>query len=81
MKTILINKKQNINIDIGDILSFVSNKKEVKVNLKNWTTIISDRKMMDLISEFNIKRKGGDIDNMSKQPVKKGTKKGTKKGK
>lgn len=77
MCKILINKSKNIYIDIKDILSIVYIKKnKTIVNLKNWKSIAADRQFIELIKEFNIKKKGGDKDNMAKKPVKKGTKRG-----
>jgi len=58
-----------------DILSITYNKKVV-VNLMNWKQIISDRKWIELLNDFNCLRKGGNKNNMGKKPTKKGTKKG-----
>ena len=76
MCKILINKNKSIYVDVKDILSIIYNKKVI-VNLINWKEIISDRRWIELLNDFNCLRKGGNINNMGKKkPVKKGTKKG-----
>lgn len=77
MSNILINKNKQIYVNAKDILDFIWNKNnEIKVTLYNFDVIVSDRDWSELINEFNIKRKGGNKNNMAKKPVKKGTKKG-----
>ena len=75
MCKILINKNKNIYVDVKDILSIIYNKKVI-VNLINWKEIISDRRWIELLNDFNCLRKGGNKNNMGKKPTKKGTKKG-----
>lgn len=83
MSKILINKKKQKYINVKDILSFdyvlqdnSYKPGEIKIRLKNWKLITSDRKIEELFLDYYSNTKGGINDNMAKKPVKKGAKKG-----